>query len=137
MCLMTSREDHQTDVSHHAIAIARWDDEGGASMSARSNTGARVSKGVRSMPIAETTAELKFDPAPGDDKKILECLGAAVIMRWGTLPTKIQRELFEHATSLADLAQIAPPKDQIARFLHNHKEDGARTTRTTLRRVVR
>jgi|HubBroStandDraft_1064217.scaffolds.fasta_scaffold53032_3 hypothetical protein len=136
MCLMTSREDHQTDVSHHAIAIARWDDEGGASMSARSNTGARVSKGVRSMPIAETTAELKFDPAPGDDKKILECLGAAVIMRWGTLPTKIQRELFEHATSLADLAQIAPPKDQIARFLHNHKEDGARTTRTTLRRVV-
>jgi hypothetical protein len=134
---MTSREDHQTDVSHHAIAIARWDDEGGASMSARSNTGARVSKGVRSMPIAETTAELKFDPAPGDDKKILECLGAAVIMRWGTLPTKIQRELFEHATSLADLAQIAPPKDQIARFLHNHKEDGARTTRTTLRRVVR
>jgi hypothetical protein len=136
MCLMTSREDHQTDVSHHAIAIARWDDEGGASMSARSNTGATVSKGVRSMPIAETTAELKFDPAPGDDKKILECLGAAVIMRWGTLPTKIQRELFEHATSLADLAQIAPPKDQIARFLHNHKEDGARTTRTTLRRVV-
>ena len=109
MCLMTSREDHQTDVSHHAIAIARWDDEGGASMSARSNTGARVSKGVRSMPIAETTAELKFDPAPGDDKKILECLGAAVIMRW---------------------------EDQIARFLHNHKEDGARTTRTTLRRVV-
>jgi hypothetical protein len=136
MCLMTSREDHQTDVSHHAIAIARWDDEGGASMSARSNTGARVSKGVRSMPIAETTAELKFDPAPGDDKKILECLGAAVIMRWGTLPTKIQRELFEHATSLADLAQIAPPKDQIARFLHNHKDDGARTTTTVPRRVV-
>jgi hypothetical protein len=136
MCLMTSREDHQTDVSHHAIAIARWDDEGGASMSARSNTGARVSKGVRSMPIAETTAELKFDPAPGDDKKILECLGAAVIMRWGTLPTKIQRELFEHATSLADLAQTAPAKGQIARFLHNHKDDGARTTRTPLRRVV-
>jgi hypothetical protein len=133
---MTAREDHQTDVSYHAAAIARWDDEGGASISARSNTGVRASKGVRSMPMAETTAELKFDQAPGDDKKILECLGAAVIMRWGTLPTKIQRELFEHATSLADLAQTAPPKDQIARFLHNHKDDGARTTRTTLRRVV-
>ena len=133
---MTSREDHQTDVSHHAAAIARWDDEGGASMSARSNTGERVSKDVRSKRMAEATADLKFDQAPAEDKKILECLGAAVIMRWGTLPTKIQRELFEHATSLADLAQTAPPKGQIARFLHNHKDDGARTTRTMPRRVV-
>src|ERR1700747_2677767 len=114
---MTSREDHQTDVSHHATAIARWDDEGGASMSARSNTGVRVSKGGRPKRLAETMAKLEFDQAFGDDKKILECLGAAVIMRWGTLPTKIQRELFEHATSLADLAQTAPPKGQIARFL--------------------
>lgn len=132
----TSEEDHQTDVSHHATAIARWDDEGGASMSARSNTGARVSKGARSEMMAKRTVELKFDRAPGDNKRILECLGAAVIMRWGTLPTKIQRELFERAPPLADLAQTAPTKDQIARFLHNHKDDGARTTGTTLRRVV-
>jgi hypothetical protein len=133
---MTSREDHQTDVSHHAAAIARWDDEGGASMSTRSNTGVRASKGALSKRMAEATAELNLDQAPGDDKEILECLGAAVIMRWGTLPTKIQRELFEHATSLADLAQTAPPKDQIARFLHNHKDDGAPTTRTVPLRVV-
>jgi hypothetical protein len=127
---MTSREDHQTDVSQHAAAIARWDDEGGASMFARSNTGVRVSKDVRSKQMVEATADLKVDQAPAEDEKILECLGAAVIMRWGTLPTKIQRELFEHATSLADLTQTAPPKSQIARFLHNHKDDGARTTRT-------
>jgi hypothetical protein len=133
---MTSREHHQTDVSHHAAAIARWDDEGGASMSARSNTGVRASKGVLSKRMAEATAELNFDQTPGDAREILECLGAAVIMRWGTLPTKIQRELFEHATSLADLAQTAPPKDKIARFLHNHKDDGARTTRTAPLRVV-
>jgi hypothetical protein len=133
---MTSREDHQTDVSHQAAAIARWDDEGGASISARSNTGVRVSKAVRSKRMAEATADLKVDQAPAEDKKILECLGAAVIMRWGTLPTKIQRELFEHATSLADLVQTAPAKGQIARFLHNHKDDGARTTTTVPRRVV-
>jgi len=134
--MMNSSENHQTDVSHQADAIARWDDEGGASMSARSNTGVRVSKGVRSKRMAEATADLKVDQAPDEDKKILECLGAAVIMRWGTLPTKIQRELFEHATSLVDLALTAPPKEQIARFLHNHKDDGARTTRTMPRRVV-
>src|ERR1700746_2714775 len=92
---MTSREDHQTDVSHDAAAIARWDDEGGASMSARSNTGVRVSKAMRSKRMAEATADLKVDQAPAEDKKILECLGAAVIMRWGALPTKITRELFE------------------------------------------
>ncbi len=132
---MTSREDHQTDVSYQAAAIATWDDEGGASMSARSNTAVRVSKAMRSKSAPEATAD-KVDQAPAEDKKILECLGAAVIMRWGTLPTKIQRELFEHATSLADLAQTAPPKGQIARFLHNHKNDGARTTRTMPRRLV-
>jgi hypothetical protein len=133
---MTSKEDHQTDVSHHATAIARWDDEGGASMSARSNTGVRASRELRSKWMAESLADLKVDQAPGGDKIILECLGAAVIMRWGTLPTKIQRELFEDATSLADLARTAPPKGQIAHFLHNHKDDGAQTTRTKLRRVV-
>jgi hypothetical protein len=105
-------------------------------MSARSNTGVRLSKTMRSKRMAEATADLKVDQAPVEDKKILECLGAAVIMRWGTLPTKIQRELFEHATSLADLAHTAPAKGQIARFLHNHKDDGARTTRTIPRRVV-
>ena len=124
-------------MSHHdAAAIARWDDEGGASMSAQSNTGVIVPKDVRSKRLTEAAAVLKLDQAPVEDEKILECLGAAVITRWGTLPTNIQRELFEHATSLADLAQTAPPKGQIARFLHNHKDDGARTTRTTPDRVV-
>jgi len=131
---MTSREDHQSDVIRQAAAIARCDDEGGASISARNNT--RVSKAMRSNRAPEAPADLKVDQAPVEDKKILECLGAAVIMRWGTLPTKIQRELFEHATSLADLAQAALAKGQIARFLHNHKDDGARTTRTIPRRVV-
>jgi hypothetical protein len=129
---MTSREDHQTDVGHYAAAIARWDDDGGAFVSALSNMGARVSNDGGSKLIAESSADLKIDQAPGDDKKILQCLGAAVIMRWGSLPTKIQRELFEYATSLADLARIAPPKGEIARFLHNHKDEGDQT----LRRIV-
>jgi hypothetical protein len=126
---MTSKENHTADATHHAAAIARWDDEGGASMSPRSRTGAQVSNDVRSYRPATSPADLKVHRASGEDKKILECLGAAVIMRWGTLPTKIQRELFEHATFPADLAQTAPPKGQIARFLHNHKDDGDRTPR--------
>jgi len=127
---MAARERYQTEVSHHASAIARWEDEGGAFMSAPSNMGARVSNDGRSKLVEESSADLKVDQAtPEDNKKILECLGAAVIMRWGALPTKIQRELFENATSLADLAQAAPAKEQIARFLHNHKDDGDQTPR--------
>jgi hypothetical protein len=32
-----------------------------------------------------------------DEEKILRCLGAAVIMQWNPLPTKLQRELFDKA----------------------------------------
>jgi hypothetical protein len=59
-----------------------------------------------------------------DEEQILRCLGAAVIMRWNTLPKKIQRELFEYAGSIGDLQQTAELKGQIARFLHHHKDDG-------------
>jgi hypothetical protein len=85
--------------------------------------GARVSDGVDTTLTTESPAGIKIDQSPEDDRRILECLGAAVIMRWDNLPTKIQRELFEHAASLADLGQTAMPKGQIARFLHDHKHD--------------
>jgi hypothetical protein len=61
------------------------------------------------------------------DEHVLRCLGAAVVMRWSTLPAKLQRELFDHAGALADfdrddsiseLEQTAKLKGRIARFLH-------------------
>ena len=67
-----TREDHQTDMmSHHdATAIARWDDEGGASMSAQSNTGVRAPKDVRSKRMTEAAAVLRLDQVPAEDEKI-------------------------------------------------------------------
>jgi hypothetical protein len=64
-----------------------------------------------------------------EDEYVLRCLGAAVMMRWSTLPAKLQRELFDHASSLGEFDQdsfISPSeqtvrlKGLIARFLHNH-----------------
>jgi hypothetical protein len=64
-----------------------------------------------------------------EDEHVLRCLGAAVMMRWGTLPAKLQRELFDQASSLddfdrddsiSDLEQTAKLKGRIARFLHHH-----------------
>jgi hypothetical protein len=45
---MTSRKNHQADATGHAVAIAQWDDDGGASMSPRSYTGAEISNDVSS-----------------------------------------------------------------------------------------
>lgn len=57
------------------------------------------------------------------EEHILRCLGAAVIMQWNTIPTKLQRELFDTAGSMGDLLQTAALRGQIARFLHEHKDD--------------
>jgi hypothetical protein len=58
-----------------------------------------------------------------EEEQILKCLGAAVLLRWNTVPTKLQRELFDCASTIGDLQQTTPLKGQIARFLHNHKND--------------
>lgn len=58
-----------------------------------------------------------------EEEHILQCLGAAVIVRWNKLPMDIQRELFASAASLPDPLPRAALKEQIARFLHNHKID--------------
>jgi hypothetical protein len=57
------------------------------------------------------------------EEHILRCLGAAVIMQWSTIPTKLQRELFDTAGSLGDALQTVALRGQIARFLHNHKDE--------------
>ncbi len=56
-----------------------------------------------------------------EEERILRCLGAAVIMQWNTIPTKLQRELFDTAGSLGDILQTAALRGQIARLLHAHK----------------
>ena len=61
--------------------------------------------------------------ASGEEDQILRSLGAALIMRWNTIPTKLQKELFEDASSIGDLLQADALKGQIARFLHSHKDD--------------
>jgi hypothetical protein len=73
------------------------------------------SQGNENRPDGRTAAEI--------EEHILRCLGAALIMQWNTIPTKLQRELFDTAGSLGDLLKTAALREQIARFLHNHKDD--------------
>lgn len=57
------------------------------------------------------------------EERILRCLGAAVIMQWNTIPTKLKRELFDTAGSMGDVLQSAELRAQIARFLHKQKDE--------------
>jgi hypothetical protein len=67
-----------------------------------------------------------------EEEHVLRCLGAALIMQWNTLPTKLRRELFDNAGSMGELLETAALRGQIARFLHKHRndEDTAAATRT-------
>jgi hypothetical protein len=58
-----------------------------------------------------------------EEEHVLRCLGASVIMQWNTIPTKLQRELFDTAGSMGELLGTAELRGQIARFLHKHKDD--------------
>jgi hypothetical protein len=76
-------------------------------------------KTVRSSTKADSTADKTL---PAEEEHILRCLGAALIMQWNTLPRKLQRELFDTASTMGELANTAALRGQIARFLHKHKE---------------
>lgn len=60
-----------------------------------------------------------------EEEHVLRCLGAALIMQWNSIPTQLQRELFDNAGSMGSLLDIQALRAQIARFLHKHKDDEA------------
>jgi len=91
------------------------------------NAGKTVSSEVREPPRRRRRER---DAEYAEQENILRCLGAAVILNWNTIPTKLQRALFEAASGIQDGEQAAPLKDVLAQFLHDHK-NGARNASTT------
>ena len=81
-------------------ALARWENEGGSFVSDWEKRTALVQ----------------------EEERILQCLGAAVIMRWNNIPAEVQRELFASAVLVSEPLLTAELKGQIARFLHSHKD---------------
>jgi hypothetical protein len=59
------------------------------------------------------------------EENILRCLGTAVILNWNTIPAKLQRSLFDDASSIQN-ERGAPLKGALAQFLHDHKDDAPR-----------
>jgi hypothetical protein len=71
------------------------------------------------VPVPERRAASEATLA-ADEEHILRCLGAALIMRWNTLQTELQRELFDDAGSMGALLDTATLRAQIARFLRKN-----------------
>jgi hypothetical protein len=90
-----------TSVEEMATALDRWDEEGGAQDVA--------------WPLPYEASDLR-----DVERRVLECLGAALVSEWNDLPTDVQRRLFEHA-ALGKSHDAALLKTRIARFLHDHK----------------
>jgi hypothetical protein len=88
-----------------AKALDRWDEEGGA-------------------PAVSWPLPYKPSDLLDAERRVLECLGAALVSEWNDLPTDVQRRLFEHAASKKS-HDAALLKARIARFLHNHKDNWA------------
>jgi len=61
-----------------------------------------------------------------EEEQVLRCLGAAIIMQWNSLPTSMQREIFDTAGSVGKLWETAALRGQIARFLHKQKNESGR-----------
>ena len=85
-----------------ANALDRWDEEGGA-------------------PAEQWRLPYETGDLLDLERRVLECLGAALVSEWNNLPTDVQRRLFEHATS-GKSRDAALLKTRIARFLHDHKD---------------
>jgi hypothetical protein len=75
---------------------------------------------VKEAPIPQYERDV---PLAQEEEHILRCLGAAVIMQWGTLPRKLQRELFDNAGAMGDLLDTVSLRGRIARFLHKNNSD--------------
>jgi hypothetical protein len=94
------------------------------------NSGKVVSSGQYDIVPESHTDQNKRAVLADEHEHVLRCLGAAIMMRWNMLPVKLQRELFDLASSLDDLdhddstselEQTAKLKGRIARALHHHK----------------
>jgi len=87
-----------------AAALDRWEGEGGA----------------QTLPKAPP---YEVSDLGDEERKVLERLGAAVVSGWNELPTDVQRTIFRLA-SIGETYDTARLKAQVARFLHDHKDDG-------------
>ena len=106
LSMPTAAHSIERSSAFHVIGLDRWGTDGGAI-------------GTPANERCESQTALLTE----DEALVLQCLGAAVLSQWNGLPTRIQRELFEHSFDVTAPLEVALLKGRVARFLHEHKDD--------------
>ena len=107
LCMTDEPAQTATPNDHPSIALADWEDEGGAQK-----------------PLVSHAVDRRADLAE-EDERMVRRLGAAVILQWSSLPSHVQRRLFARALTIDAEHPVIPLNEQIARFLHLHKDERA------------
>ena len=68
--------------------------------------------------------DMEFD-LEEDEKHLLQCLGASVLLQWNALSNEMHRAIFETAIAVMESDQSDNLRHQLALFLHDHKDDWA------------
>jgi hypothetical protein len=77
---------------------------------------------VKAMATPTHTAKrLPMGLTEDDDHSLLFALGAALVMNWENIPQDLQRDLFQGATDVMEVDQGMELREQLARFIHDHK----------------
>lgn len=66
--------------------------------------------------------DMEFD-LEEDERHLLQCLGASVLLQWNGLSNEMHRTIFETAIAVMESDQSDNLRHQLALFLHDHKSD--------------
>jgi len=95
-----AKDTQRVDAEMRARALARWEGEGGT--------------------LAPTSAADSIDES---ELRILARLGAALLEEWGELPRALQGNVIRRARTLGGPGDHARVKENLARFLHEHRSE--------------
>lgn len=94
-----TKDTRLTDAEMRAKALSRWEGDGGA--------------------LAPTGATDSIDDS---ELRILARLGAALLDEWRELPPDLQRTVARRAATLGAPGDHARVRENLARFLHEHRD---------------
>ena len=97
-----------------------------------SDMGVGLDPDARTPAFAQRPIRRDWSPQPADDlefdleedeKHLLQCLGASVLLQWNGLSNEMHRAIFETAIAVMESDQSDNLRHQLALFLHDHKDD--------------
>jgi hypothetical protein len=79
---------------------------------------------VKAMAVPNKPAKrLPIGLTDDEDHGVILSLGSALVLMWEEIPQDLQRKLFDVAADVMVSDRSSRLREQLARFLHDHKDD--------------